>query len=376
MANRDDYRGYRSDDRFERRRRDERRPEERQQNERPQNDWGWNAGQGRPGDERRTFGPGSGGEQGRFNSDQARYRYGSRFDQDRGDYGSGYDRERGGYGRGVDPDTSRFGSRNDPARGRRGSGPQSPGERGYGERAYGDQAYGAQGGYGGQEYGVESGGDRSRQNDRGWQNQERETWRPGGGEPYGDLELNAGNRGVQEFGAPSDYAYHPHQGHELDPEYVSWRDQRLAGHDRDYQEWRRQQHEQYDNDYRSFRSQRRDHFGKTFAEWRSQQSLGQGIKDTTVAPGVSGYGDRTATNSGWTADPPGGADLSSGQAGGQGGGQGGGQSGGQSGGQQAGAASSSPEFGKEPPQVQAAAKGEDGRDRDKGGAPEGRDAKH
>jgi len=76
--------------------------------------------------------------------------------------------------------------------------------------------------YGGQAYGLEGGRDHEMRQEppsrRAWDDEERETWRPGDGGPYGDLELNPRNHGIQEFGAPHDYAYHPHAGHELDPD--------------------------------------------------------------------------------------------------------------------------------------------------------------
>ncbi|MDB5449771.1 MAG: hypothetical protein JWQ52_899 [Phenylobacterium sp.] len=285
------------------------------------------------GGERRSF-----GDEGRFNSDQARYgvrggrgegerepwrrdRYGSRFDQDHVDYGSGYDRDRGGYGRG----------------------------------------------YGGQEYGMEGRGGPDPDRDRRYgSDEERETWRPAGGAPYGDLEMNPRNRGVQEYGQPADYAAHPQAGHEFDPDYLRWRDEQMKGHDRDYQDWRRAQHQQYDDDYRRFRAERRDHFHQTFHAWRSQRNISGGVPDTSISPGDSGYSDSTSN-----ANPLGFSDRPSGmieprsaltgspamtqtgvshqpdspQTAGQAGDQG-------------GAGDTSPEFGKEPPQVRAATDGD------------------
>lgn len=117
------------------------------------------------------------------------------------------------------------------------------------------------GGYAGQEYGMEGGREHRRgprEGDRSFAGQEqRETWRPQAGAPYGDLELNARNLGIEEFGAPHDYAYHPEQGHEFDPEYLSWRDQQMRAHDRDYDAWRRDRERAYDEDYRRFRDQQR-----------------------------------------------------------------------------------------------------------------------
>jgi hypothetical protein len=113
-------------------------------------------------------------------------------------------------------------------------------------------------GYGGEAYGVEGGRDHEmRRALRGRDDDERETWRPADGAPYGDLELNPRNRGIQEFGPPADYAYHPHAGHEFDPDYLHWRDERMRAHDRDYQEWRRSQQARYDAEYRRLRADRR-----------------------------------------------------------------------------------------------------------------------
>lgn len=205
MANRDDYRGYRGDV--------GREPWRREGPRQP-------AGRG---GEQRSF-----GEEGRFNSDQARYgssprggpghgedepwrrdRYGSRFDQDHTGYGSGYDREHGGYGRGQADDASRFG-----------------------------------GGYGGQEYGMEGHG--------------------------------GGNRRGEQYGAPQDYANQPQAGREFDSDYLHWREEQLRIHDRDYQDWRRHQQEQHDEEYRKFRTERRDTFGRNFLDWRAQRNTGSG----------------------------------------------------------------------------------------------------
>lgn len=138
-----------------------------------------------------------------------RDRYGSLYDQDRTNYGSGWDRERGGYGRGEDSDRR---PREDYPR----------------------------------------------------------SWRPAGGAPYGDLELDTRGREYEAYGAPADYAYHPHA--EFEPDYLHWRDEQLRLHDRDYEDWRRRQQRQYDEDYRRFRTHRREGFSGTFREWRASQT--------------------------------------------------------------------------------------------------------
>jgi hypothetical protein len=112
-------------------------------------------------------------------------------------------------------------------------------------------------GYGGQEYGMEAGRQHRRDEDRGAdRSDQRETWRPDRGEPYGDLEFNARNRGAQEFGPPADYAYHPRAGHEFDPDYLHWREEQMRAHDRDYHAWRKARRDAYDEDYRRSRRRR------------------------------------------------------------------------------------------------------------------------
>jgi hypothetical protein len=116
-------------------------------------------------------------------------------------------------------------------------------------------------GYGMEAYGVEGGraheARRDERRGRGGGDDERETWGPDVGEPYGDLELNPRNRGVQEFGPPADYAYHPPAGHEFDPDYLRWRDEQMRAHDHEYAEWRRERQRRYDEDYRRARADRR-----------------------------------------------------------------------------------------------------------------------
>lgn len=155
-------------------------------------------------------------------------------------------------------------------------------------------------GYGGQEYGMEGGPEHRRGEDRDRdRGDHRETWRPDQGEPYGDLEFDARNRGALEYGPPADYAYHPQAGHEFDPDYLHWREEQMRSHDRDYHEWRKAQRDSYDEDYRRFRHERRQQFGRTFQDWRNQRSMVGGIADTTVAPGVGDYGDKVGQPSGY-----------------------------------------------------------------------------
>lgn len=265
-----------------------------------------------------------------------------------------------------------FGGRRGPDRGRReddrrARGPSDErrsfegGEPWHGEGRYGAR-YDEDRAYGGQVYGQEGGRTHSLEAGRGrFGGDERETWRAGDGAPYGDLELNPRNPGVEEFGPPADYAYHPREGHEFDPDYLRWREEQMRVHDRDYHDWRRNQRQAYDDDYRRFRSERRAHFGRTFQDWRSQQSPVGGVADTTVAPGVGGYGDKVGQPSGYDArssskpsgmiEPPEAMNASAGA----------GQTAAAGGRRQPGAngagGDSSPEFGREPSQVQAAAGG-------------------
>lgn len=133
-------------------------------------------------------------------------------------------RHQNGAPRGEPPreDPRRAGERDRPWQGRS---PDARGRYSSDEERYGlgSRGHGLEGD-GGQAYGLEGGRDhesahkpRSR---RAWDDEERETWRPGDGGPYGDLELNPRNRGIQEYGAPHDYAYHPHAGHEFDPDHI------------------------------------------------------------------------------------------------------------------------------------------------------------
>lgn len=209
--------------------------------------------------------------------------------------------------------------------------------------------------YGGQEYGVE--GYRPR---------------PGRGQGLGGLERDAERRrgfdfddpGVGQSQAGYAAATRSHSEHDFDPDYLRWREEQLRAHDRDYEAWRRDQHRQYDEQYHQFRGERQRHFGEAFHEWRSQRSSITGAHDTSVAPGVSGYGDKTAgpgsgaydAPSGYL-DPPGHLSTDPVLS----------QRGGYTGPLHEGSGGDhTPEFGKEPGPVQAASDG------DKKGRDEGR----
>lgn len=255
------------------------------------------------GEERRAFGPRGGHGEGEHEP-WRRGRYGSLYDQDRTNYGSGWDARRGDYGRGQ-PEDDRL---EDHRRSREWDSAQDHRSRS-----------------------GRGGGDR-------------QNWRSGGGAPYGDLELNAGGRGYEEFGAPHDYAYHPRADHEFDPDYLHWRDEQLRLHDRDYHEWRRHQQQQYDEEYRRFRTERRDTFGRSFHEWRSQR---QTVGDAT--PGSTAQTGGGMPNQGQNQQP-----------------------GQQASGHQASLGAGDAQFGKSSPQVQAATDGQEGRrdheDRSEGGS--------
>jgi hypothetical protein len=221
--------------------------------------------------------------------------------------------------------------------------------------------------YGGQEYGLERSGYAGgggwgfdRDNDRR-RNFDRDD--PGVGQSqagYGQAARSHPNdpRTQTAFGQ----AARPHPDADLDPDYLRWRDEQLRAHDRDYHDWRREQHQKYDEQYRQFRNERQRHFGEAFHEWRSHRSFATGVPDTSigsVGQGQGGYGDKSANPGGYNEasaveapsgylDPPGhlSADPAMRQTGGYQGplteGSGG---------------DHTPEFGKEPLQVKAAADG-------------------
>ena len=146
----------------------------------------------------------------------------------------------------------------------------------------------------------------------------------------------------------------------------------MRGHDRDYHEWRRNQREAYDEDYRRFRTERREHFGRSFQDWRAQRSAAGGVPDTGVAPGMTGgYGSKVGMPTGYDAnasskpsgmlEPPEAMNASAG-AGQTGGATRSGTTGARGGRRtQAKARDAGSEFGKEPPQVQAASDAGGGR---------------
>lgn len=193
--------------------------------------------------------PRSFGEEGRFSSDQARY------------YGA---------------DTRSFETAHKPSEppqwrgGRFGGGPQTTPDAPFDEEdAIARGYYSLDGPHGGQEYGIEPHGYR--------ESLVRRRARPPGATPteaerapYGDQPLDPRDLGVREFGPPADYAYHPSAEIEFELEYLDWREERLADHDRDYAVWRAEQQRRYDAEYRAFRGEWQERYDRSFAEWRSR----------------------------------------------------------------------------------------------------------
>lgn len=171
--------------------------------------------------------------------------------------------------------------------------------------------------YGGQEYGVEGFGARTARGPAWGLDNDADRLR----------NFDFDDPGVGQSQAGYAAETRSHSDHDFDPDYLRWREEQLRAHDRDYEAWRREQHRQYDEQYQQFRRERQRHFGETFLEWRSQRSAVGGVPDTGAAPGVSGYGGKTA--------------------------------------EQGGGGDRTPEFGKEPGAVQAASDGDVRPDDDK-----------
>jgi hypothetical protein len=300
MPNRDNPRGPWRDDERDRWRQDRERETMRGRGE-------WQGGERRAFDER-------GQEPWR------RDRYAARYDQDRAGYGEQQDAGAPGYrAQGERGDTARFGDVASPQ---------------------GGEPYG----YAGQEYGLEGHPGVS-----------------GGGSGWGfDRKAQGAGQDPAAYGrqTPS------HPDREFDPEYLHWREEQMRAHDRDYQDWRREQHRRYDDQYRQYRSERQRHFGEAFHQWRSQRGMVGGVPDTSigsVGQGQGGYGDKTGIPGGYNAasaydrptgylDPPGHLTADPAMQ----------QVGGGAGGQDASAPPTgdrTPEFGREPPQVQTTADG-------------------
>jgi hypothetical protein len=293
-------------------------------------------------DQPRDRGPGGGGraERRSFGEERRYDEPGRRGGEDwrRDDrYAARFDQDRTGYGREEDAGAAGYRLRPDEA------GRQSRSATAYYQ--------GEPLAYGGQEYGMEGhGGGWGFERDRG----------PGAGPGAGQPQSRPMQGPAPAYGQGRQGAAE----HDLDPDYLRWRDEQMRGHDRDYEAWRRQQHREYDEQYRQFRDERQRHFGEAFHQWRSQRGAVGGVPDTSVAPGVSGYGDKTGVPGGYSSrsayerpsgmlDPPG--HLSSDPALQQ---VGGGRRGPSPGGpMMRGPTSDAPEFGREPPQVQASADG-------------------
>ncbi len=217
-----------------------------------------------PSDDQGPPEPRSFGEEGRYSSDQARY------------YGA---------------DTRSFEATHRPQTvrppwrsGRFGGGPQTAPDAPFDEEdALARGYYSLDGPHGGQEYGIEPHGYR--------ESLVRRRARPPGASPteaerapYGDQPMDPRDLGVREFGPPADYAYHPGAETEFELEYLDWREEKLAGHDREYAAWRAEQQRRYDAEYRAFRGEWQERFDRSFAEWRNQQDA----QDPLVAPAGEG----------------------------------------------------------------------------------------
>jgi hypothetical protein len=221
---------------------------------------------------------------------------GPRHDQDRDRWRRDQIRERGGPGgerrvfgepRGEGSGRERYGRSEDA-----GSAGYAQRERRGGESSvsHGGEPYA----YGGQEYGVESyGGRMHRAPNWGF---ERDGERRRG--------FDFDDPGVGQSQAGYAAGTRSHSEHDFDPDYLRWREEQLRAHDRDYEAWRRDQHRQYDEQYHQFCNERQRHFGEAFHEWRTQRSAVGGAPDTSVSPGVSGYGDKIATPGGHAYDKP------------------------------------------------------------------------
>lgn len=58
--------------------------------------------------------------------------------------------------------------------------------------------------------------------------------------------------------------------HRDDPDYASWRRQKLGEYDRQYREWRQAQARSHDEEYANWRKERQETFGKEFLSWREK----------------------------------------------------------------------------------------------------------
>lgn len=92
---------------------------------------------------------------------------------------------------------------------------------------------------------------------------------------FDDPHAYAGQEYGVEAGAGPEAALHPH---DLDPDYLRWRDAELSRIDREYVRWRDERRRAFDAEYRAWRGDRREAFQRSFSDWRETQSRrpGQG----------------------------------------------------------------------------------------------------
>jgi hypothetical protein len=101
-----------------------------------------------------------------------------------------------------------------------------------------------------------------------------------------------GQSGVgQDYGqrdvTRTDAAQGLHPDHDLDPDYLDWREAQMSAYDSDYANWRQQQSRRHDDEYRRWRDQRRSNFHQSFSAWRSAQTgLNTGVNTQAMQPGL------------------------------------------------------------------------------------------
>ena len=176
------------------------------------------------------------------------------------------------------------------------------GDTSYGQMSSGSSASGL-GGYGG----AASGGwgqpnlnSQSGQGGFGPLNQGLDYGQDGG--RFGPSGYDSGNFGAAAPSSgrgppargPSDQAVAGAHHDEHHVHYKSWRDARLASHDRDYSRWREEQARRYDEDYGSWRNERHATFSREFEGWREGRG-GQATSAPSVGPAGSSRSGSDAT---------------------------------------------------------------------------------
>lgn len=128
--------------------------------------------------------------------------------------------------------------------------------------------------------------DRYGEGRRDWTRFERDRGGSGGYGQYGAGGFARGGYGQSGYGG--DYGQRQHgqttyggegrgrsgaQDRDFEPDYLDWRNERLAGYDRDYEQWRADQTRRHDDEYRTWRGERRGAFHRTFEDWRRTRDL-------------------------------------------------------------------------------------------------------